>query len=702
MVKTATFILTILLICSFSLSANGQIQPKDTVQFRDSIVPANVSGERSVSRAANTMVRLKEIRAVISPIGEPDAISFVKTLPGVSMGVEGSNAFYVRGGNMGNNLISLDNVSIYGFSHLLGFTSVLPSAIISNTQFYKGGFSSEDGNLLSSHIKITSKDGSFAGVHGGGGISNVLASAWVSVPIIKNRLSFIASGRYSPIQWEYNAFSNLLKNNPYLPDRINAGVYDAYAKLKYRISDTHALSLSFFNSHDKYGYNVESRSGSSDLSSDRLGWDNLVAAINWEYRANKRTHVTVHFSYNSYKSFQEQERRIDQSDESRLTMMNISSAIREMKLFAHGSWAINSEMALQFGVEGRNTYFNPGSFKAFDEIESPAVGNPMGTWMAVAHAQWMWEHKNLKMKAAARMNGFFNGKSHSYDPEFRFLVNYQIIKQFGVEVTFDYLTQYYHTLEGIPTGMSTDMIIPSGEYAPPEHGIQAYAGVYAGLEDQYSVTAGVFYKTIGNTVYFRNASNLFSSTYISWKEDLEIGRGDSRGLELYAEKTGGNFTGHVSYTLSKANRTYQCFNDGNPIPFQFDRRHVLSVNGAYELRKGEPLSHIFSTNFTLSNGHWDTMVSGTYLPDVMPGREDVPLKYYTHPNNYQLPMYIRWDISYQINIVRPKTRHHVSIGVFNLLNRHNVYSLFWDAVDSTWKQLSILPIMPNFNYQISF
>ena len=47
---------------------------------------------------------------MVEAMGEADIIKYVQTLPGVSTGAEGSSAIYVRGGNIGSNLTTLDGV----------------------------------------------------------------------------------------------------------------------------------------------------------------------------------------------------------------------------------------------------------------------------------------------------------------------------------------------------------------------------------------------------------------------------------------------------------------------------------------------------------------------------------------------------------------------------------------------------------------
>jgi hypothetical protein len=60
------------------------------------------------------------------------------------------------------------------------------------------------------------------------------------------------------------------------------------------------------------------------------------------------------------------------------------------------------------------------------------------------------------------------------------------------------------------------------------------------------------------------------------------------------------------------------------------------------------------------------------------------------------------DVGYHMTLQGKKNLHDLSLGIYNLTNRHNAYSLSWDSEDGRWKKLSIFPIMPNFTYRVSF
>ena len=104
--------------------------------------------------------------------------------------------------------------------------------------------------------------------------------------------------------------------------------------------------------------------------------------------------------------------------------------------------------------------------------------------------------------------------------------------------------------------------------------------------------------------------------------------------------------------------------------------------------------------YTYQSGHWETVAAGDY-PAVTFFGEEYTLDYYTTVNNYQMPAYIRLDLGCSFNF---NTRLHqeLNLGVYNVMNRHNPFSVVYDDRSREWRQVSLIPIMPSFSYRVSF
>ena len=662
----------------------------------DSLAASKVVAQPATPATALRKVERQAIDAVISPLGETDAVKYIQRLPGVASGMEGTSSFSVRGGNSGNNLVSLDGVTLYGATHMFGLASVVPSAVLSETEFCIGGFDGGVGNLLGSHIRMTSMHGAYSNVHGEVSISNIMGIAAVSAPLWKDKVSLLVSGRWSPAQIEYNLLApKFAGSSTGLPSSISAKVYDLYAKLSGRISEGNELSLSYFKTADGYAF-----SNSALSSRDSLGWANDIALVDWKWAVNETIKVSAAVSRNAFSSSQEQLReRIFSGSEA--ASLSIQSKILEYKASAGVDIETDSGLRIGTGVEYWNSNFSPAALKNTGAENDVTENRVFATSLAAAYLQTSYSRGSVLAKASARVSSFTDGSDYrKLLPEVHFLLDWFFVKNVGFELTYDRLVQFYHTLEGIPTGFSADMVVPAGKYAAPETAHQIYAGLMSRIGRDYQLSAGGYYKRMDGLVFLKEADKFFSVSASSWQENVSTGKGTSYGLETFIRKTGEPFSGQIAYTLSKTNRTFPEIYSGGSFPAQFDRRHILNADVRYSIGREGKSRQSISAAFTFSSGHYQTLQAGRYQSWLLPFRDE--LVFYTRPNNYRLPPYLRLDVAYQLDIKGKRIDQRLMFGIYNVMNRHNAFSLTWNSEAQSWKKVSILPILPSIKYCLNF
>ena len=197
------------------------VSAQEIKPVQDSLQSITIYGDTVKSRPAGFVkIDIENTSKMVTPLGEADAIKYIQTLPGISTGVEGTSSFYVRGGNLGNNVITLDGIRIYGYGHLLGLTSTVPNNIIKEVNFHVGGFNAESSNLLASHIAIHTKDGNFENAQIEANISNFIIGAYATAPIVKGKAAFITEVRVSPLQLEYSMAEELLEKHKIAVSRV--------------------------------------------------------------------------------------------------------------------------------------------------------------------------------------------------------------------------------------------------------------------------------------------------------------------------------------------------------------------------------------------------------------------------------------------------------------------------------------------------
>ena len=660
---------------------------------------ARVEADRFVRRDAGTrIVALPEIRTMVFATGEADAIKYVQTLPGVSTGAEGSSAIYVRGGNIGSNLTTIDGVALYGGSHLLGLTSAYPTDIVSSISFRMGGFHGDESNITASHIGLWTKDGNFTKKEYSVSVSTFILGGTVSMPLVKDKVSFIASVRVSPLGPAFRAVQSAAGGALDSLSRPRAVIYDVFAKAKWLMDNDNSLSVSVFNSVDGYSYVY---GGDSE---EGMGWNNFI--VNARHEGSFRGWTLEDgAAYNRFSGRQ----GIIRDMNGTLNNLAIVSSVDEFTVDAVLSRSLGGGGDLRFGARERFAIFNPGTSSTFSgsgplkPLDSPRSDHISHSSVTTVHGQWDLARDGYELMASARLNLYAADEalnprwSSFFNPEGGLLAKADVKKWLAVEATADWTTQYYHTLEGIPVGWSVDLLVPTAPRRPPEHALQFYAGLFTSF-GQHHITMGAYDKKMYNLVYFLDAGQLFSPAIAGWSSNIKVGTGTSRGVEFLYEKDGDRLDWRVAYTLSKTDRTFAEVNMGETFPAKFDRRHILNVTTSYAIADNSRRSIALTGLYTYQSGHWETVASGEILAMTLTG-EEVVLDTFTGINNYEMPPYIRLDLGCNFTF-KGKHLQTLNLGVYNVLNRHNPFSVIYDDRSREWRQVSLIPIMPSFSYRI--
>lgn len=675
------------------LAAGLRAQDRDPV--RDTLSPSvKVDVRRSAEQLPGTFITdLSALRGkALSPVGENDPVKFAMTLPGVASGAEGFSAFFARGGNLGNNLFTLDGVRIYGFSHLLGLTTAVPDAAFSSMAFCIGGFDGETGGMTASHIALSSPRLDYQSLHASASLSTTFASASVSAPIWKDRASILVAGRWSPFGLTYGLLKNSFDRDGRMPS-LRMGVWDAYTKAGWAVAPGHELSVSCFGSSD--GYDIGFPGTSYDL-----GWNNLTALLSYRWDIG-RTTLRADVSYNRFRNRMEHAATV--GGDANLLLLQSVIAEQNYSLTAEHRF-LEGRIRLSEGLKHQRSRMSPAAAKTSESSigileDVPFTENVSHPTLTSGFIQLDCSFGPVDLMANARGNHYRNNAERRADAYSGFAweasgrARWRIVRWLALELTYDNRVQFNHTLEGTPLGWSMDVIVPVTRQLPPERAEQGYAGLSVSFPG-HTVTAGGFMKRMQNLVYYTDAKALFSAAAYGWSDNAQVGNGTSHGAELCYD---GNLpmTGlswNFAYTWSKTDRSFPGIDGGTPFPARYDRRHVLNAGVRW---KG------ISATFTLQSGHWETVAAGQFMGYLANG-EPVQLNWFSHPNNWQMPPYIRLDLGYSRDITAGRLTHSFTVGVFNVLNRHNPSMLAYDSTTKTWNLVSLFPIMPSLKYSLAF
>ena len=178
-------------ILNFKLEESAE--SLDEIIIKENVEKLNL---RKPQMSVNSL-SIKTIKQVPVVLGEVDVIKAITLLPGVTNAGEGSSGFNVRGGSADQNLILLDEATIFNSSHLFGFFSVFNPDAIKDIKLYKGGIPAKYGGRVSSVLDIYQKEGNNEEFHLNGGIGLVASRLLAEGPIKKGKGSFLFGGRSS-------------------------------------------------------------------------------------------------------------------------------------------------------------------------------------------------------------------------------------------------------------------------------------------------------------------------------------------------------------------------------------------------------------------------------------------------------------------------------------------------------------------------
>ncbi len=169
------------------------------------LVPTNLQlqtiekiGEKVIKKNETdlSVQRLSMRQLEVMPKGvETDVFRSLQTLPGVRSTGDVSARYYVRGGTSDQNLVLVNGITVYNPFHALGLFSVIDPDMINSIEFYKGGFSAQYDDRLSSVLDIVTKNGNQNNFAGKFSSSYLTGKGLVEGPIPNG--SFIITGRKS-------------------------------------------------------------------------------------------------------------------------------------------------------------------------------------------------------------------------------------------------------------------------------------------------------------------------------------------------------------------------------------------------------------------------------------------------------------------------------------------------------------------------
>ena len=266
----------------------------------DEVIVQSDDSKKSVVRSVVTgLAKLsqKEIKRIPPLLGEADITRALLTQPGISSVGEGTSGFNVRGGNIDQNLILLDEAPLYNATHLWGFFSAFNADAIKNMTLYKGNIPARFGGRASSVLDIRQREGNNKSLQGQGGIGLLFSRLTLEGLIKKDKLSFLLSGRQSYIHLLPKDFTQMDGQKIYF--------YDLNTKLSWVINNKNRLYLSGYFGADvlklEFDDDDQNGEGSEDTGQNiDFSWRNATSTLRWNHIFGDQLFLNLSGIYSNY------------------------------------------------------------------------------------------------------------------------------------------------------------------------------------------------------------------------------------------------------------------------------------------------------------------------------------------------------------------------------------------------------------------
>nr|MBP7497486.1 TonB-dependent receptor [Bacteroidales bacterium] len=658
-----------------SLSIVLDSDKKHNVELKErpvSLSTVNVVAEKAnanITRNEMSVEKLdiKTIKQIPALMGEVDIIKAIQMLPGVQATSEGTSGFSVRGGSFDQNLILLDEATVYNASHLMGFFSVFNNDAIKDVKLYKGDIPAEYGSRLASVLDVRMKEGNNKNICFTGGIGLISSRLTAEGPLADGKTSFLVSARrtYADIFFPLFPDTNLKKSTMYF--------YDLNLKINRELNSNNRLFLSAYSGRDIFGQGKDAT----------IGFGNETATLRWNHLFSSKLFCNLTAVYARYNySLQMKQGAAEYFWESTLLDYNLKWDF---------NYYINPDNEIKYGISA--IYHNIDPCNAWmKSAEGSKISVPYPKKYALEYAAFISNNQKindkLSLKYGLRYSIFQNiGKGELYkfdsdynetgkeefskaeifntyqNPEPRFGLNYLLNEISSVKAGYTRSIQYMQLATNSTGGMPLDVWFPCSPNVNPQKADQLAIGYFRNFYNN-SIESSVetYYKKMYDVIDFKDHPELLMNPRM--EGEIRTGSADAYGIELMVKKNNGKLTGWVSYTLSKVTRKIPAINDGKRYPAPYDKPNNINIILSYQLNNKTS----FSANWIYASGAPITFPVASFFYN------NTYNKIYSSRNGYRMRDYHRLDLSVTIKGKEKPGRLWQGEWVFSVYNaygRHN-------------------------------
>ncbi len=577
-----------------------------------------VRGDPLDAAASSAPVRPADVTRVAG--GAENVFRVLTTLPAVAATDDFSSRLSVRGGGPDQNLTVMDGVEVHDPYRLFGLVSAFNPETVDGFELITGAFSARHGDRLSSILIIDNRDGSSRrAVSGSSALSLTDANAILEGRLPKDAGTWLVTGR--------RTYYDLVAEP--LTDTSLPSFYDAQGKLALNLG--HGRRLTIFGLTSREGTDA-ALTGGSHQGEFYTRTRNDVLSLRFDLPLGRHGSWRTLLSYYDTADDKDIDGRFrggrrrsnapedDDQNDTRIAWTS-GTRVRDLSMRQETSLALTESQQLEAGLEMHRLRTSVGYEIAGSRNVVEANGSSLQGGAGLARAfdsarqdtrfgAWLIDHlrlgSRLQLEAGLRLDrNTINGE---VELQPRLQASLALTSTSRLRLAYGRHTQS----PGYEKLVSSDYMMDlSGDGRLPITNERS-THVILGLEQELlpGLTARLegYYKTFDDLIVGRletpdeTAARLASYDYpdelatniptapIITSAPTNDGAGQAYGFDLYLARRATSpqtrLSGWIAYTYGFANTTAY----GRTYPFDYDRRHSLSVVGQLRLTRGLELA----------------------------------------------------------------------------------------------------------------
>ena len=693
---------------------NIDIEPS-LEQIEEVIIKAERGNKNIISTQMSTVsLSAKTIKQIPVLMGETDIIKTMQLLPGIKTTGGLSAGMSVRGGARDHNLIILDEATVYNAAHLGGIFSIFNNDAIKNVEIHKGFIPAEYSGRLASVVDIRMKDGNNKKFAVNGGIGLISSRLTIEAPIIKDKSSFIISGRRTYVDAIIKAYKTISNNDKITDFPIH--FYDLNTKANYTINQNNRIYLSGYFGRDVFSFALN-----EDASTD-FDWGNYTGTLRWNHVFNSKLFSNFTLLASNYDYLMDTEFKVGR--EKKTFAFKYDAFIKDYTGKLDFGYYLNQNNTIKFGllstyhdikvgeINGKQDTIKfdfslpsiPGFESAIYLRNEQKFGGKFVVNYGLNYSMFFNPGTN-KINIIDSSYNAIGEKNVNWDSTFysglepRIGLTYIINDKHSVKTSYSRTLQYLFIASNSTTGNPIDVWISVNPNIKPQVSDQISIGYFRNfLNNNIETSIETYYKETKNQVAFREFAQPQFNEFI--EEDIRFGVGRAYGIELLIKKPEGKLNGWIGYEYSRSELKINDIQEKDWFLSPYDSPHDFTMVLIYNLSKRIDIS-----------GSW-LWKSGQPLnaPAMRYEYGNLILPIYPGRNTDRLPNYHRLDLGLTIkNIIKVnnKLEDELVFSIYNVYFHKNPDLIYFeqdsdDYYRTTATRVTYIPFFPSITYNFKF